>query len=240
MDYSTSGKAKDKGSDSKTFACENLSFAAKEAYKKLRTNVMIALPEEEGKCHVVGITSAQPGEGKSLTALNLSYSIAELGKRVLLLDADMRRPSVHMKLGIELVPGLSNLLTDTNAVNSVIQKYPDLSNRLRFDIIPGGEIPANPPELLNSARMARLLQALTSAYDYIILDLPPIGAVIDAVSVSKSANGMIVVVRDRHCPRNVLSDCVDQLKFAGINILGFVINGALEGVGKSFQYGNYN
>lgn len=237
MENSASVKGKAKKSQERSFTCENLSFAAKEAYKKLRTNVLIALPDEEGVCRVIGITSAQPSEGKSLTAVNLGYSIAELGKRVLLLNADMRRPSIHQKLGLELAPGLSNLLTDTNAVNSVIQKYDDGTDKLRFDIIPGGTIPPNPSELLNSARMTRLLQALTAAYDYIILDLPPVGAVIDAVSVSKCADGMIVVIREQNCPKSMLSDCVDQLKFANINILGFVVNGATEGAGKSYQYG---
>ena len=201
---------------------------------------MIALPEEEGKCHVIGITSAQPCEGKSLTALNTSYSIAEGGKRVLLIDADMRRPSIHQKVDIALAPGLRNLLTDTNSVGAVVQKYPGSTGKMKFDIIPGGDIPTNPSELLNSTRMTRLLQVLTAVYDYIIIDLPPVGAVIDAVSVSKSTDGMIVVIREQNCPQNVLADCVEQLKYAKVNILGFVINGALEGAGKKYQYGSYS
>ena len=81
--------------------------------------------------------------------------------------------------------------------------------------------------------------ALSSAYDYLIIDLPPVGAVIDAVTLAKQTDGMIVVMRENNCPRSVLRDCVDQLKFAHVNILGFVVNGALEGAGKKYQYSTY-
>ena len=87
--------------------------------------------------------------------------------------------------------------------------------------------------------MEQLLKALKSVYDYIVIDLPPVGAVIDAVAVSKQTDGMLVVIRENNCPRRVLTDCVDQLKFANINILGFVMNGALEGAGKRYQYSSY-
>ncbi len=219
--------------------CENLSFAAKEAFKRLRTNVVMSFDESEGVCRVIGVTSAQPSEGKSTVSLNLAYSLAELGKRVLLVDADMRRPSINVKLGIKLTPGLSDLLGDTNSITSAIQKYYSSTSEATFDIIPGGIIPQNPSELLNSRRMERLLSALSSAYDYLIIDLPPVGAVIDAVAVAKQTDGMIIVMRENNCPRGVLNDCVDQLKFAKVNILGFVVNGALEGAGKKYQYSNY-
>ena len=219
--------------------CENLSFAAKEAFKRLRTNVMMPFGEDEGACRVIGVTSAQPSEGKSTVSLNLAWSLAELGKRVLLVDADMRRPSLNIKLGMNLSPGLSNLLGDTNSISSAIQKYHSSTSEATFDIIPGGDIPQNPSELLNSRRMERLISALSSAYDFLIIDLPPVGAVIDAVSVSKQTDGMIIVIRENNCPRGVLSDCVDQLKYAHVNILGFVVNGALEGAGKKYQYSAY-
>ncbi len=221
------------------YYCEGLSFAAKEAYNRLRTNILIALPEEEGKCRVVGITSTQPGEGKSLTAVNLAYSVSELGKRVLLLDGDMRKPTVHEKLSLELVPGLSNLLTDIDAVGKVIQKYSNSTGKNKFDVITGGTISRTPGELFNSRRMTRLMQALYSVYDVIIIDLPPVGAVVDAVSISEHVDGMIVVVKEQTCPRDLLEDCVEQLKFAGINILGFVVNGTLEGAGKKYGRSGY-
>jgi len=224
--------------NSRSFSCENLSFAAKEAYKKLRVNLMITLSDED-KGHIIGITSAQPSEGKSLTALNIAYSIAEAGKKVLLVDGDMRRPSIHTKVGIELSPGLANLLTDTNNVGAVVRKYEVGQENLQLYLITGGDTPKNPSELLNSNRMSKLLAALRDVYDYIILDLPPIGAVIDAVSVAKNADGMLVVVRENNCPKQMLVNCVEQLKFAKINILGFVVNGSTEGAGKKYGYSKY-
>ena len=158
---------------------------------------------------------------------------------MLLIDADMRRSSIHKKLGIELTPGLSNLMEDTNSISTVVKKYQSSTDDTWLDIITGGSTPLNPSELLNSKRMEQLLKALKSVYDYIVIDLPPVGAVIDAVAVSKQTDGMLVVIRENNCPRRVLTDCVDQLKFANINILGFVMNGALEGAGKRYQYSSY-
>lgn len=217
--------------------CEQLSFAAKESFKRLRTNLLLKFPESSG-CHIVGITSAQPGEGKSTIALNLSYSIAELGKRVLLLDADMRRPSIHVKAKLEKTPGLADLLVDSNAINSTIQRYHSSKNDTSFDIIPGGTTPSNPSELLNSRRMETLLDTLRSAYDFIVIDLPPVGAVIDAISVSKHTDGMVVVLREGNCPIGIFKDCVSQIQEASVPILGFVMNGALEGAGKKYGYGS--
>lgn len=219
--------------------CENLSFAAKEAFKRLRTNLVMSFPEEESKNRIVGITSAQPSEGKSTVSLNLAYSLAELGKKVLLVDADMRRPSIHINTGISQTPGLSDLMGRVNEISMVLKKYVSDTGIVSFDIIPSGSITQNPSELLNSKRMERLLQALGAAYDFVIIDLPPVGTVIDAVSVSKCTDGMLVVLRENNCSRSLLVDCVEQLKFAGVNILGFVVNGALEGAGKRYQYSNY-
>lgn len=222
--------------------CENLNFATKEAFKRLRTNVMLALPGENDDCRILGVTSAQPAEGKSTIAVNLSYSIAELGKRVVLIDGDMRRPSVHTMLGIERSPGLGELLNTAKNDTATIsfQKYFSSKNDTTFDIIPAGYTNDNASELLDSRRMGTLLRFLSNKYDYIILDLPPIGVVVDAVPVSKLTDGMLVVIRENYCPRGVFSDCIDQLKLANVNILGFVVNGALEGARKNYQYNYYS
>ena len=218
--------------------CEHLSFAAKEAFKRLRTNVMLKFPEGDPECRIIGVTSAQPSEGKSTISLNLSYSLAELGKNVLLIDSDMRRPSIHLKARVEKEPGLADLLGSSNAIASSVRKYQSSKNETCFDIIPGGNIPPNPSELLTSKRMETLLKTLRSAYDYIILDLPPVGAVIDAISISKQTDGMIVVLRENNCPVGIFRDCVAQIQEANVPILGFVINGALEGAGKKYGYGS--
>lgn len=218
--------------------CENMTYAAREAFKRLRTNVLMAFPEEEaGKCQVIGVTSAQPSEGKSTVSVNLAYSLAELGKSVLLIDGDMRRPSLHDKLGFRPTPGLSELLTKEDNVGKAVVRYKSTVGDIHFDVITGGSIPGNPSELLNSKRFEALMKALTSACDYVVMDLPPINAVIDAVNASRLTDGMIVVLREKNCPRDVLADCMDQLAYARANVLGFVVNGSTEGAGKRYQYG---
>ena len=220
--------------------CEDLSFAAKEAFKRLRTNLIMSYGEDENVCRIVGVTSAQPSDGKSTIAVNLAFSLAELEKkRVLLIDADMRRSSIHEKLAVDRAPGLHELLSHTVDISSVLKKY-EGNTDTTFDILTSGETPKNPSELLNSKRMSVLLQTLAGAYDYIVVDLPPIGAVIDAVAVSKHIDGMLVVIRENTCPRALLAECMSQLNYAGVNVLGFVVNGALEGSSKKYQYGNYS
>lgn len=224
--------AKKRGADQ---LCENMPYTAREAFKRLRTNVQMALSEEK-KCQVIGVTSAQPAEGKSTVSINLAYSLAELGKSVLLIDGDMRRPSLHEKLDIRPMPGLSDLLTEEDDVGSVVLRYKSATEKVSFNVITGGGIPGNPSELLNSKRFGALIRGLSSSCDYIIMDLPPINAVIDAVNASRLTDGMIVVLRESNCPRSVLADCMEQLSYADANVLGFVVNGSVEGAGKRYQY----
>lgn len=220
------------------FLCENLSFAGKEAYKRLRTNIQFSFTDDADK-HTVGLTSAQPSDGKSTTAVNLAYSAAQLNKRVLLIDADMRKPSLNVKLDLEQAPGLSNLLTAINNVAGTVKKYVPQDDSLGFDVITAGDVPPNPSELLNSERMKRLMEKLATVYDLIVVDLPPVGAVADAQTVSGLVDGMLVVVREGHCSKFVMDECITQLKLTGTKILGFVVNGALEGASKAYSYGKY-
>ena len=229
----------EKDSEQKERICEQLSFAAKEAFKRLRTNLTMSFPENDGKCRLIGVTSAQPSDGKSTISLNLAYTLAELDKNVLLLDADMRRASIHTKVGIERTPGLSNLMGSSNSITDALKVYKSSTDDTHFSILPAGDVPRNPSELLNSSRMAKLLDTLGENFDYIIVDLPPIGAVVDAISVAKHLDGMLIIVRENNCPRGLLADCLQQLKYASANILGFVVNGAIEGSGKNYQYGKY-
>ena len=226
-----------KGRKESSVICDNMNFAGKEAYKRLRTNVIFSFPNE-GKCRVVGVTSAQPGEGKTVTSINLAYSLSELGKKILFIDADMRRSSVGRKLNIPSTPGLSNLMVDLVDVGSAIRTYSTRSG-ITFDIITGGDTPPNPAELLSSERMRSLFEALGKVYEYIIVDLPPICSVVDALSVSTNLDGILVVLRENYTPRNSLIYCVDQLKFAGVRILGFVANGSYEGINKKYRYKKY-
>lgn len=226
-----------KGGKESSVICDNMNFAGKEAYKRLRTNVIFSFPNE-GKCRVVGVTSAQPGEGKTVTSINLAYSLSELGKKVLYIDADMRRSSVGRKLNIPSTPGLSNLMVEMTDLGSVIRGYTSKSG-VSFDIITGGDVPPNPAELLSSERMKSLFETLGKVYEYILVDLPPVCAVVDALSVSGNLDGILVVLREQHTPRNAIVYCVDQLKFSGVKILGFVVNGSLQGTKKKYTYKKY-
>ena len=217
-------------------ACEYLTYSGKEAFKRLRTNVLIALGESEKKCRIIGVTSAQPSEGKSTVSVNLAYSLAELGKGVLVIDGDMRRPAVHEIVGASQTPGISEILTGKSGLNESIVRYKSTADGTVFDIIPGGEISDHPSELLNSSRFSKMLEVVSAVFDYVVVDLPPVNAVIDAVNVAKHTDGLVVVLREDHCPRYVLSECMEQLRYAGASILGFVMNGCVEGAGKHYQY----
>ena len=210
---------------------KNLEFTATEQYKLIRANLDFTLPPDL-KCPVIGITSSMRGEGKSTTAINLAYVFAEKGSKVLLIDGDLRIPSIAKKLDIESSPGLADLLRGKGAQLSEFQSYL-LEN---WYVLPSGSIPPNPSELLGSNRMGKLLERLREMFDYIIIDLPPVNIVSDAISISSHLSGMIVVIREEYSERKELEHCFRQLKLTNANILGCVMNGAKEG---SASYGKY-
>lgn len=211
---------------------KNLSFAASEAYKLLRTNLMFSM-SDEADCKVVGVTSALRGEGKSTTSMNLAYSLAENGSRTLLIEADMRIPVVATVFDIIPSPGLSHILAGLDDLKNAIRKDTILEN---LSILPAGEIPPNPSEMLSSQRMQSLIETLSKNYDYIIIDLPPINAVSDGLAVSKLLSGMIMVVRQDYCNQHALSSAMRQLDFLKVKLLGFVLNGA-DSPKKRYRYG---
>lgn len=221
----------------------NLNFVSAEAFKLLRTNISFALPNDKG-CRVVGVTSSIRGEGKSTTAMNLAYMLAEAGEWVLLVEGDMRLPTVSKRLGLPNSPGLSNLLAGISVGEEVIQSS-GIQDQLR--VIVAGDIPPNPSELLGSAQMEHKLNELARDFDYIILDLPPVTAVSDALIVSKLTHGMVMVVRQNYASRRGVNEAMRQLKYANANMLGFVLtdsnigskNGKYGKYGKYKQYGYY-
>ena len=199
---------------------KELDFASTEAYNLLRTNLSFSLPDNDsGK--VIGVTSPCPQEGKSTTSLNLAYSLAEAGNSVLLIDADLRRPSVCKMLDLPKAPGLSNLLAEDseNAIHKGI-----LSEKL--SVLLSGDVPPNPSELIVSDKMKKLIEKFRGEYDYIIADLPPVISVSDPLAMSRNIDGMIVIVRHGHTRRSDVVETMRQLKLVNINVLGFVYNGA--------------
>lgn len=214
--------------------CDGLSFAAAEAYKLLRTNLMFSMPEKP--CRILGVTSSVRGEGKSTTSVNLAYTIAQAGKRTLLIDADMRLPSVASKLNISAAPGLSNLLAGLSSENDAMRKSEYFDN---WYILPAGVIPPNPSELLGSERMHALLERCSEVFDVIIIDLPPVNIVADALVISSWTDGLIVVVRENYSDRKALNACMYQIRQLGSKFLGFVMTDSDIGEGSYKRYGKY-
>lgn len=214
---------------------KDISFVASEAYKLLRTKLQFSFVDEI-RCPVIGVSSALAGEGKSLTAANLAYSLAQLEKRVLLIDCDMRRPSISYKLPVNRKPGLSNYLTGYADIGMSIQSCA-LDSENQFDVISSGDTPPNPIELLSSAKMEKMLVELRNSYDYIIMDLPPVGEVSDAMVAAKLTDGILLVVRQDYCNTVALSSAVSQFEFIETRILGVVMNCVNQNDGKYSRYG---
>ncbi len=214
--------------------CEGLSFAAAEAYKLLRTNLLFSLPEKS--CHIIGVTSSVRGEGKSTTSINLAYTFAQSGKKVLLIDGDMRLPTIASKLSLQRAPGLSNLLAGLNSERQCLQKSSQMEN---WFIIPSGDIPPNPSELLGSERMHALLDRYASVFDYIILDLPPVNIVADALVISKWLDGLVLVARQNYITKRALNECMYQIEKLHAKLLGFVMTDAQVSESSYKKYGKY-
>ena len=213
----------------KTMFGPYMSFAVTEAYKLLRTNLMFSF-SDEGRGHVIGITSAIQSEGKSSSACNVAYALSEAGKKVLLLEADLRRPTIGNKLGVARTPGLTNLLVSRDNHRETIQQS---TYAPKLDILTSGDIPPNPSELLASNRMAKLIDQLKSEYDYIVMDLPPVTAVSDALAVSKFLDGVVMVVRAGISDEQMLSEALRQLEMVEVRVLGFVYRDA-DATGKKY------
>lgn len=207
---------------------KNLEFTATEQYKILRTNLSFLLTEN-GKCNVIGVTSSMRGEGKSTTAINLSYVIAESGKRVLLIDGDLRLPTIAKKMKIDNKVGLTNFLKGGETIN--MSSFSSSQGKDWY-IVPSGDLPPNPSELLGSVRMEKVLNQLKEMFDYIIIDLPPVNVVADALAISKYLDGMILVVRENYTAKKEFETCFRQLKISNVKVLGCVMNGAKESMGK--------
>ncbi len=214
-------------------------FYTREAYKILRTNISFAVPKEG--CRIICVTSAMASEGKSITCLNLALSFAELGARVLLVDADMRKPTQGRLLKKKSAPGLSNLLAGLVAAADVIHT----NARDGLDVIMSGDIPPNPSELLGSERMKLLMTELQRHYDYIFIDTPPINVVTDASVAAQWTDGVLFVVRQGQSETTSVQHAVGRLTFANAKILGFVFNGTKleliqKGYGKYRKYKKYS
>ena len=221
--------------NARTMFGPSMSFSVKEAYKLLRANIMFSF-SDEGRGHVIGVTSSVQSEGKSSTACNMAYALAESGARVILVDADLRRPSIASKLGLNRAPGLTNSLVAKGDYKELLQR----SNLApEMEVLTSGDIPPNPSELLGSNRMERLIEELVKHYEYVIVDLPPVNVVSDAIAMSRMLDGVVMVVRGGVSEQRMLAEAMRQLKLVNLRVLGFVFRDnavASTKYGKKYGY----
>ena len=189
-----------------------------EAYRSLRTNIQYSSFDKEYKTLVV--TSANPGEGKTTVSSNLALVLSQGEKKILLIDCDMRRPSIHKRFRVTNTHGITDLLLGKKSIDSVINKF---NNNLH--IITSGKIPPNPADMLDSKVMTKFLDAMKNEYDYIVIDTPPIQAAADAQILSTKTDGILVVVRAGESKKDIVIDSISKLKKVNANIIGTVLNG---------------
>ena len=208
--------------------------SASESYRGIRTNILFSSAESPPQ--VILITSAGPREGKTITTLNLGIAMAQAGSKVMILDCDMRRPEIHKAFGLARDRGISNLLVGGEDAGGALVHTP-IDN---LDVIPCGPIPPNPSEMLGSNRMANLLNRLRKEYAYILLDSSPATVVTDPVVLSKSVDGVILVIRAGDTAREIVKNGVGQLQGVGAHILGAILNGVDIARNKYYYYQYYH
>ena len=191
---------------------------AAEAYRVIRTSIQFAQAGKELK--TIAITSCTPNEGKSMTIANLAVVLTQAGKSVLLIDCDMRNPTVHKNFNLSNKVGLSSCISMGIALVDAVQK----TSIEGLYALTAGVIPPNPSELLGSERMQNVLQRAKEEYDYVLIDTPPVLPVTDALIVSRFVDGMILVIASAEVKVEMAREVKSQLVNAGANILGVVLN----------------
>ncbi|CCI17834.1 Protein-tyrosine kinase [Microcystis aeruginosa PCC 9807] len=192
-----------------------------EAFHTLNTNIRLLGSDSPLKSLV--ISSVSPGDGKTTTAINIAKAAARMGQKVLLVDADLRRPQIHLRLNLDNDHGLSNVLAESLDWNEAIQSLPRYEN---LSILTAGQIPPDPTRLLSSQRMQEMISQLQQdhAFDLIIYDLPPIAAFADAKILAAMATGLILVTKLGKTDRFVLKNLLEDLRLSQISVLGLVAN----------------
>ncbi len=202
-----------KGSDS----TRSVAFRVAEAYKMIRTNLLFTLANTNSR--VVVFSSSEPSAGKSTLVSNLAIVMAQTGVKVLLIDADMRKPVQHRNFRVTKTLGLSKILGKLNTFEECVQR--DVVPGM--DLLPSGSIPPNPSELLSSDSMKNLLKDMQEKYDYIFIDSPPLGVVADALVLIPQAAGAVLVARQRQTTYDEIAECVETIKQIDGTMLGVVV-----------------
>ena len=204
-----------------------------EAFRQIRTNLQFA--NISGEAGSVLLTSSLPGEGKSTTATNLAIALAQAGQTVCLVDADLRRPMIGDYLGLDRNLGLTTALLGTAHVNDLLQRW----GEDELWVLPSGQIPPNPSELLGSDAMKDLIQALEEAFDVVIIDAPPLLPVTDAAVLSQHVGGVVVIVGVQKLRQHDLEKSIDALDLVGAKVLGVVLNRLPAKGPDAYGYGYY-
>lgn len=201
-----------------------------EAYRELRTNLQFM--QLAGGMKSFLVTSSLMGEGKTSSAINLAHVLAQAGERVLLIDADLRRPSVAEYLGLEHTAGLTTVLIEEAQLEDVTQPLETEG----LDVLTSGPVPPNPSELLGSQRMKELLDAARCDYDYVVLDSAPLLAVTDAAVLSRIVGGTVVVAQSDRVKRQQLGEALEKLDAVEAHLLGVVLNRMLSDSRSAYAY----
>lgn len=207
-------------------------FAIVEGYKIARTNLVFSLAASESK--IVVVTSWSKGEGKSTATANLAISFSKMGKRVLLMDCDLRRPNIHNLLRLQNNVGLSEVVGKIKSIDEVINR--DVLPCL--DVITAGSIPPNPSELLASASFETLLHNMEEKYDYIIVDTPPVGIVADSLILKDYICGYVLVVREKVTTHGDIEKALQSITLADSKVIGFLKVGCTM-TEKKYSKGKY-
>ena len=204
-----------------------------EAVRRLRTNLQFV--DVTTGTHSFVVTSAMPGEGKTTVAVNLARAMTQAGGRVLLVDADLRNPSVHTLMGLEGSVGLTTVLLGKAGVDEVVQQWGESD----LYVMAAGQVPPNPSELLGSEAMQSLFSKLSQEFDFILVDSPPLVPVIDAVIVDKLTGGMLMVVASERTKKRDLTAALKSLETVGTTVSGFAWNFVASSRSEASRYGYY-
>jgi capsular exopolysaccharide synthesis family protein len=204
-----------------------------EDFRQLQTNLRFATLSKQPVTIVV--SSAVSGEGKSTIAINLATVLAESGQKVLLIDADLRRPRVAEYAQVEGSVGLTDVLVGQQTLAEAVQPLADSG----VTVLTSGPMPPNPGELLGSPAMSELLRAASEEFATVVVDTAPVLAVADAAMMTNKADGLVLVTRNRKTTTTSLEKCLAQLESAGVNLFGVVLNGARRGRDKNLKYYEY-
>ena len=209
----------------------NPNSSISEQYRTVRTNLQFAVAGDQ-PLRSMAVVSSGPGEGKSTSSANLAVVFAQAGRRVLLVDADMRKATVHKTFGLSNEVGLSNLVSGQQSSSSVIQP----SGVDNLSVMTAGPTPPNPAELLNSHRMNVVIEELYQMFDLIVFDLPPVMTVADGLIMASKTDGTVVVIREGVTRKDSIIEAKNRLIQAKARILGVIYNGVEQMNESSYYY----